>query len=495
MNKETTSPTTTTTTTTTSSSTTDSIINIIICPICLDEVPYWKRNRRVLECCNNVFCKSCLNGGKNGNKNDDKYVIDWCPLCRAFVPAVDSNSTTTSRDAAKNIEKQYRQAKRLIFSSQTTTAGGGRNIRNINNSNSRSFQQGMTILEDLIHNNNDNNNNNTTLLKIKFTLANALSQSGQQHYRRSVQLLHGIVDQSSTRNGRERDNSNTISKMVGTFGTRESKRVKARAHFLLAELLRNEKERKENNDRSRSRSTNGDDSGVEDDVDDDDGNEESEEQQLQEDRKGDHQDDEEEDDDDDDDNLTIQYHYDQAVLLNGKQNLSLLLQCAKSSISLDSKFQHYKQILQINKYHIDANLWFAHYYQQYLMEMENGANDNSDQRQQNRPQRGNANANPSTTLLYISYIACIVRAQFAIQKYTTHRQQQSAQTQSSNEYYSLKQQQCQQHQRYILQKQSPSSSSSSSSTVNDSVNSTATSKFNVMNHISAAYIDVIQLQR
>jgi hypothetical protein len=332
----------------------------------------------------------------------------------------------------------------------------------------------VSLLEDLIIiiNNNNNNNNTTVLLKMKFTLAKALSQSDndndsdseRRHHRRAVQLLHDIIEQSSAKTT-TRDQSKT----VGAFATRESKRITARAHFLLAELLKKKKKQKKNNHNRRRTSSSVDDNG--DDMVVDDQQEEEHQVQVHQGNKDRY-------------DLTIQYHYDQAVLLDGKQNLSLLLQCAKSSISLDSKFQHYKQILQINKYHIDANLWFAHYYQQYLMEND-GVDDNGDQRRQNRQQRTD---NANTTLLYISYMACIIRAQFTIQKYTT-RTRQSAQTQSSNEYYLLKQQQCQQHRRYIQKKQS-----SSTTTGNEFVNSsTALSNINIMNHVSAAYIDVIQV--
>ena len=194
------------------------------------------------------------------------------------------------------------------------------------------------------------------------------------------------------------------------------------------------------------------------------------------------------DDDVSHDNTMIQYHYDQAVLLDGKQNLSLLLQCAKGSISLDSKFQHYKRILQINKYHIDANLWFAHYYQQHLMENNIDQQQQQQQQQKNRPRKNNT----STTLVYISYTACIVRAQFTVQKYITkNRRQQLTQSSSSNDYYQLKQQQCLQHRQYIQQQQATASSSQSGGINTTAMNSIQ--NINNMNHVNAAYIDVIKI--
>ena len=437
------------------------------------------------------------------------------------------------------LERQrYEQAKRLIFSKSNNRRSGN---------NERSIQQGIQILEDMITSttttasaNTPTNTTSITRHKLQYTLAQALTtttttatpapttttsqteqepqhqQQEDERIERAIHLLEDILVGQTP--------AATATATTSQITNKIQQKFFAETHFLLAETLK--KRRSHQSSRyyyrnRRLRIDNGHQTLTTDNIDDDltDTNVNDEEVDVNE-RQPQQQEQERESDHHDpyptsttattsDQNSIIQYHYDQAVRYNNGQNIVFLLKCAKQSVDLPTKFRHYKSILNINKYHLNTNLYFASYYQQYLLEKHQYQQQHQHEQQASSGWSDGGNNNPTVLtnlrLILTSYMACIVRAEFTIHKYG--KKVSSSQNQSLQNYYESKQRQCQQHREFILElehQQQRHQQQQRQHDENESTNIVSTPWSNILNtnnnhsrqkmdHIKAAYIDVIQV--
>jgi len=334
-----------------------------ICPICLSSIALPPRGRRrarvvVLECCGHAFCKQCL--------ENKEHVVDWCPMCRSFVPHFHSSNGGGRINRNRIRTQKWIQAKRLVA----------------NGASSASLDKGIALLEELRMEPEQSfapkTRDSVSHLEVQLTLARSLIK--RKHEDQAVRILQDAVVESE-----------------GKHHPSSHRRLLAQAHFLLGELYQQQ---------SLSSSS----------------------------------------------PALYQQQYDRAVALD-PQNVSLLMACARNTTTDKSKaFQYNQLILQVNKYHLQANLWLADYYRYSITAASTMT-------------ASTTTTTTTTTATLTSYLACIVRSEYKL----------SCQTQQpQRERYVL---QCQQHRNYLQREHAD---------FYTQYNST-------MDRISAAFVPVIEL--
>jgi hypothetical protein len=331
------------------------------------------RQRRVLNCCGGSFCKNCLKSPSN-----KEHIIDWCPLCRAFVPHYEEDKKSGKR-------KKFEQAQRLVTKGSAATTSSS--------STSSPLDQGIRLLEELLLQYPPDDSSVPQQSDIQLTLSRALyKKHSPESWYRAEQILQDIIasaqnstEQQQQQSTRAQASSHQVIKYV------DRKRI-AQAHFLLAEMLQRNPNHPCRLDQPTHQQT---DQPTLTDAD----------QRLQ----------------------IVQHHYDQAVA-NDPFNIAMLSACAKKTSDPQKAFQYHRHVLQINKYHIESNLWIANYYHQYFQQQHL----HHHQQQQ----------------LLRSYFACVVRAEYKL-SVTTRTSTDSQQRQQQQQY-----QACQQHHQYLQQKHS-----------------------------------------
>jgi hypothetical protein len=208
------------------------------CPICLSPLPSNKglfrlhkhNNIKYLNCCGNACCKRCLKDDKG------EYQVDWCPLCRAFLPHYQNNNGVPPNDN-HNVKKKYQQAHRLV-----TTIPKTATIHDC-------MQQGIRLLQEILqeqqqeHQDNNHTNISSSFAaassssssssiprsEIQMTLARALYKTNQHSI--AMQILQNMIDEHQQQHLQQSIFPKRRRRRNG-----DRKRI-AQAHFLLAQTL------------------------------------------------------------------------------------------------------------------------------------------------------------------------------------------------------------------------------------------------------------------
>jgi hypothetical protein len=459
------------------------------CPICLSPLPSNKglfvrfhkhNNIKYLNCCGNACCKRCLKDDKG------EYQVDWCPLCRAFLPHYQNNNNNNPNDN-HNVKKKYQQAHRLVTTIPKTAT--------INDC----MQQGIRLLQEILqeqqqqeHQDNNHTNISSSFAaavsssfaaaasssssssssssiprsEIQMTLARALYKTNQHSI--AMQILQNMIDEHQQQHLQQSIFPKRRRRRNG-----DRKRI-AQAHFLLAQILEKEGELlavvvgEEEHERSNEeRDSSEEDAAV---ADDSDANANAARDGARHDpnhhsiiepstsphiynKNRNHN----------NNHAPPQYHYDQAVLMD-PGNISLLVACAQKTVDTQLALHYHQRILQINKYHVPSNLWVANYYQHHLQERtrkakrakkrqskrNNNNNESNNNQNKNNPSSSSSpssNTNISTTSILLAYLACIVRAEYRLSSNHHHYCQQQQQQQLQQQQYHAAA--CQAHRDYL----------------------------------------------
>jgi hypothetical protein len=143
-------------------------------------------------------------------KRNGIYRVDWCPLCRQFLPHFREGNTC----------KKYEQAKRLVLASSQTA------------SREDSLQQGIQLLRELLETRNPIQDLHSMTLQL--TLAKALYKQQTQS---SLQQAFDTLTKMLVQEQQEQFLSSLFSKQHLPFHRRKVRKKLAQAHFLLAQVL------------------------------------------------------------------------------------------------------------------------------------------------------------------------------------------------------------------------------------------------------------------
>lgn len=366
------------------------------CPICLCKLPLNPLARKTLECCGNTFCRRCLMGGwhqgqgmmmTNSNSSINPIsaarIIDSCPLCRSHITKKTLQGQLTqarrlvdAKNDAASLDHGIAVLEQIINEASNLWALGGSGNSNVSGNDSGSTERAASstnIMQSLTSTSivqpNTTPSSSTTafhqkrrreiqeaLPDVQLTLARALCKKETcQSLDQALLVLQSVLatmdeepkkrNTSSKTTSLKASSSSSSSPAIkpasvasiaikvsglkppaksdsivyhlsgsGTAAGHKQSKFLAQAHFLRGEIYRKQ------------------------------GQQQQQQQACYE--------------------LAVQYD---------PHNIALLLACAKrmsnNEYSRERQLQLYRQIVDVNKYHVAANLWLAKYYRQRALDV------------------------------------------------------------------------------------------------------------------------------